>query len=127
MIEKRFKDYENLIREGKTIDVINQFYSDSIVQFENNSDPFTGKEFLMKMELDNLKNVKWISIDLNNVVISSDNEIVWGEMIIDYENNDSQKFRLKEAFQQKWQSGKIIEQRFYYDKMNLNQISLIKN
>lgn len=117
MTEKYFNEYQELLLSGSPLEAIDQFYSESIIQFENSSNGMSGKGYLRNLEHQNLRELKSLNYKITNVVIDREKEIVWGEMVIHFTKDNQKTFSLVEAFQQKWADGKIQEQRFYYDSI----------
>ena len=107
-------EYRFLFENARNLEVIDRFYSDNIVQFENCDEPVVGKENLLKIEKANLENVKILEQKITNFVVDEDRGVVMGEMIIRFNSEQSGKKRLEEAFVQKWSNDRIIYQRFYY-------------
>jgi len=50
-------EYKQLFETGDSLAVIEKFYADNIVQVENNEQPITGKESILKLEQKNIAGV----------------------------------------------------------------------
>ncbi len=113
-VKEAFDDYKYLLESGETLKAMDLFYADKIVHIENSSEPLVGKDFLNKTEIENQKDLKDITFEVNNAVIDEENGKVWGEMIMKFKYKGGPESLLKEAFYQEWENGKIRLIRFYY-------------
>jgi len=113
-LKESFTSFSNLFKLRLTLEAMDQYYHEDIIQIENNGVPLEGKSVLQKLESDKMKEVHSFSIDYYNTVIDEAKEKVWGEIGIRYDHRKSGKKYLKRAFYQKWDKGKIVKQKFYF-------------
>jgi hypothetical protein len=109
------EQFFQLLRAGKTLDAIEQFYDDNAEQTENAETAIKGKTVLRKREQENISRVKWFSIEIPGYVVNEQAGSVMGEMRIKFENTEGRQKLLEQTFVQKWKNGKLTEQRFYYN------------
>jgi hypothetical protein len=114
MLKQNFLRYQTLIEQGKTLEAIEEWYAEEIVQIENTNEPIRGKDVLRQYEAANLAGVNSLSIKVISVVIDEMQGLVLGEMEIKFDSKKSGPQQLNEAFVQRWEKGQIIHQRFYY-------------
>jgi ketosteroid isomerase-like protein len=107
-------EYKMLLENGENLKVIEQFYADDIIQIENNSDPVKGKTEITAFEKSNIEGVNWFEQKIDTLIVDEIQKLVMGEMTILFDSKKMGKKKLQEAFIQKWDSGKITYQRFYY-------------
>jgi ketosteroid isomerase-like protein len=107
----------DLLREGKTIEAIQNYYADNVETRENTAQPVVGKQKHLEMEQRNLKGVNTLQINILTLVIDEVKQIVMGEMDIHFESLKGETMHLEEAFVQHWQHQKITSMRFYYKEI----------
>lgn len=110
-------EFNKFMEEASTLRAIDLFYADYIQQIENNDPPIVGKDHLPALEEKNIANVKWFKIVVERLLIDEENEIVMGELNINFETTSNKNKNLSEAFVQKWELDKICYQRFYYKEI----------
>ncbi len=110
-----FADYRQLFEQGESLEVIERFYADDIIQHENCDKPFAGKDKLLEMEKANLAGVQSLEQHIASFIVDEQHGMMMGEMKIRFQNLKGQWKQLEEAFVQKWKEGKIVYQRFYYN------------
>ncbi len=106
--------YKALMEKGAFLQVIDQYYDETIKQKENTEPAVTGRSTLREMEEKNLDGVHAVELEIISMVIDEEQEMVMGEMLIRFHSKKHGWKKLEEAFVQKWAEGKIINQRFYY-------------
>ena len=109
-----FAHFQALAKQGKSLEIIGLYYSDHIVQYENNVAAYKSKAALLGHETASLAKVNSLEISVQNVVIDEARQMIWGEMANRFELKRGGKKILNEAFFQQWEYGKIVVQKFYY-------------
>jgi hypothetical protein len=51
MLKENFLRFQSLIKQGKTLEAIEDRYAEEIVQIENNNEPIQGKDVLRQYEI----------------------------------------------------------------------------
>jgi sulfate adenylyltransferase subunit 1 len=107
-------DFHDLITSGKTLEAIEKYYADT-VQVQDNSDaPRVGKTLALAHEKGNIERVKYFKINIKSSVSDEMQGLVMGEMLLEFETLKGEVKQMEEAFVQRWESGKIVFERFYY-------------
>ena len=114
LLKSTVKSFQNLLKQDKTLDAIEQFYDAHVQVQENNDPPRIGKATALTHESENLKRTKWMNIEFKSTVIDTKRGLVLGEMQVDFENLKGEKKRLNEAFVQHWKDNKVVFERYYY-------------
>ncbi|MEL6717083.1 MAG: nuclear transport factor 2 family protein [Bacteroidota bacterium] len=109
-----FAHFQALAKQGKSLEIIDLYYSEQIVQYENNVAAYKSKAALLGHETTSLAKVNSLEISVQNVVIDEARQMIWGEMTNRFELKKGGKKILNEAFFQQWEDGKIVVQKFYY-------------
>jgi hypothetical protein len=113
-LSELIKQYKILIEKGESLEAIEKFYDEDIVQIENNSDPVSGKQRLLELEKKNIAGVYSFELRISSMIVDEDLQKVMGEMIVQFDSKKNGKKIIHEAFVQQWRNNKIIQQRFYY-------------
>lgn len=116
-MKSQFQEYLQLLEKGANLEIIDRFYAEDIKQYENTVLAFINKASVRKHEERALKKVDNLKIKVRNVVIDERLQVVWGEMTNEFEDKQKGKRKIVEAFFQKWENGKILEQKFYYKSL----------
>ena len=108
------ESFQTLVKAGKTLEAIAQYYADDIHIQENNEAPRVGKQAMLIREKGLLDGLKWIKFDIPSSVIDEEKGLVLGEMQIEFETLKGETKQINEAFVQHWKDGKVVFERFYY-------------
>lgn len=106
--------YKALMEKGAFLQVVDKYYHENIKQKENNETSVKGRAALREMEEKNLEGVHAVELEIPSMIIDEVQSMVMGEMLIRFHSKKHGWKKLEEAFVQKWESDKIIYQRFYY-------------
>jgi ketosteroid isomerase-like protein len=103
----------SMIAEGRIMEAMNEFYDDDVIMSENDGEPTVGLEPNLAREQDFVDNTRWYGAELKDVVVNGDVAMVrWW---LDFHNaNYGQRLAFHQVAYQRWQDGKIVEERFYY-------------
>ena len=108
------ESFQTLVKAGKTLEAIAQYYADDIHIQENNEAPRVGKQAMLIREKGLLDGLKWIKFDIPSSIIDEEKGLVLGEMQIEFETLKGETKQINEAFVQHWKDGKVVFERFYY-------------
>ena len=117
MLKQTFANYKTQLENGELLQVIETYYADDMVQVENDNAPILGKAALTQMEIKSLAGVHSVEIKIPIWLVDDQQGLVMGEMINSFDSKKMGKQVLTEAFLQRWVEGKIIFQKFYYNKV----------
>jgi hypothetical protein len=112
-LRHRVDTLNTMIQQGRIMDAMNEFYGAEVVMSENDADATIGLEANLGREQDFVDNTQWHGLELKDVVIDGDTAMVRWWM--DFTNaHYGQRLAFTQVAFQKWQDGKIVEERFYY-------------
>ena len=113
-IQPRLQDLLNCIRQGKIFEAYNEFYDTNTVMQENANPPTKGLVANIEREKQFLSGVKeWKGF--NVTASGAGDNVTFYEAAVDYVTTTGQYMHLEQVSVAKWQNGKIIHERFYYD------------
>lgn len=113
-LEERLHDLQNFIREGLILEALQRFYDPQVTMEDNNEPPTVGLAANMAREQQFLESVKeWLGFEVRSEAVGRD--VTMYEAVYDFITTDGRRVHLEQVDVAKWKSGKIVEQRFYYD------------
>ena len=109
------QDLNEKILTGKVMEGFEKYYAEDVVMQENNDSPFIGKDFNRKREIEFLGSVaEWHSGKLEASAISGDTS--FGQWFMDVTFKNGHRVTSTQVAVRKWKDGKIIHERFFYNK-----------
>ncbi|MBD2460240.1 nuclear transport factor 2 family protein [Oscillatoria sp. FACHB-1407] len=109
-----FADIQNLLSQGKAMDIFEKYYADNVVMQENNAPATVGKEANRARELDFFNNVvEFRKAELKGVAFGDD--LIISEWDLDYTHKEWGSLTYTQVAVQRWQDGKVVHERFYYN------------
>jgi ketosteroid isomerase-like protein len=112
-LRHRVNTLNTMIKQGRIMDAMNEFYADDVVMAENDAEPTVGLEANLVREREFVDNTQWHGLELEDVVIDGDTVMVRWWM--DFTNRSyGQRLAFTQVAVQKWRDGKIVDERFYY-------------
>ena len=107
------------IGTGKILEAMEAFYAENAQMQENKNAPCVGLTANIEREKQFLAQVKDFHAFGANAVGVDGGENGTGtalvESYMEFTNQEDQKVRLEQVSVQKWENGKIVHERFYYD------------
>ena len=107
------------IGTGKILEAMEAFYAEDTQMQENKNAPCVGLAANIEREKQFLAQVKDFHAFGANAVGVDGGENGTGtalvESYMEFTNQEDQKVRLEQVSVQKWENGKIVHERFYYD------------
>ncbi|MBK7403156.1 MAG: nuclear transport factor 2 family protein [Phycisphaerales bacterium] len=106
------------IKTGKILEAMDRFYADDLTMQENRQPPTKGKSANIEREKQFLAQVKeWKSTEILAVATegSLDDGVSFVEYAFEFINTAGQPVRYEQASVQRWNRGRIVSERFYYD------------
>ena len=112
-VRQRVDTLNTMIQQGRIMEAMNEFYADDVVMSENDAEATIGLEANLAREQNFVDNTQWHGLELKDVVVDGDTSMVrWW---LDFTNpNYGQRLAFTQVAYQKWNDGKIVEERFYY-------------
>jgi hypothetical protein len=112
--QERFADFINYLKQSKMLESFEEFYADNIIMQENLNEPTVGKDANRQRELDFMNNVKeWKSFNITAAAASDTHSFY--ESDFSAITQDDQLVNYQQVSVQRWENGKIVHERFYYD------------
>lgn len=106
------------VEAGRIPEAIEEFYGEAAVMQENRQPPTVGRAANLERERAFAASVdRWHEVRARAVAVDGDQVSI--EWVFDYTTKDGQRIRMEEIAQQRWQDGRILHERFYYDSAAL--------
>jgi hypothetical protein len=110
------KGFRSLLEQGKTLELIEQFYAEDVCVFENRELARAGREKCLAYERKALaKQPRPPEIHVRSSAVDEAAGVSFFELVLRFIGPDGRPARLEEVAVQKWHAGKISEERFYYE------------
>jgi ketosteroid isomerase-like protein len=109
------KDLNEKILTGKALEAFDQYYADDVVMQENSDAPFVGKEFNRKREIEFFSSIaEWHGGSVEATAVNGDTS--FGQWSMDVTFKNGYRAAMNQVAVRKWKDGKIIHERFFYNK-----------
>ena len=103
------------VLSGKALEAFEQYYADDVVMQENSDAPRVGKDANRKAEIDFFSSLE--AFHEGKVVSSAVNgDVSFGEWFMDVTFKGGHRLKLAQTAVRRWKDGKIVHERFYYQK-----------
>lgn len=114
--KEKISEMYGMLGQGQGMEAFEKFYHDDVTMIEATGDVRRGKEANREFEKNWYSNVESMNDGgVNAITVDEDNGITMVETWMDVTFKDGNRMKMEEVARQKWQDGKIIEERFYYD------------
>jgi hypothetical protein len=113
---ERVLSFIRLVEGGQSLDSMRQFYSPDVMIFENRELARAGLDACLAFESKMLASqpavpsAKAVSFAADDATATS-----FVEWLIRFTSKSGRPMRLEEVAVQKWERGKIVQERFYYE------------
>ncbi len=112
-LKHRVDTLNTMIQQGRIMEAMEEFYSDNVVMAENDAEPTVGLAANLEREQAFVNNTQWHGLELKDVVVDGNTSMVRWWM--DFTNSEyGQRLAFTQVAYQRWEDGKIAEERFYY-------------
>jgi ketosteroid isomerase-like protein len=109
------RELNAMIQKGEILPAFEKYYADDVVMQENSEPPCNGKLANRAREENFVGSVAQVhDIKLVNSAINGD--IAFSEWLLDLTFKGGQRAQLAQAAVRRWKDGKVIHERFYYNK-----------
>jgi ketosteroid isomerase-like protein len=114
-LAKQVKEFVELVTTGQTVESMERFYSEDVNVFENRELARSGRaicvaeEARLRAAQPSPPRVRALKIAVNEA-----DGVAFIEWIFRFTSPEGRPLRLEEVAVQKWEHGRIIEERFYY-------------
>ena len=109
------KKLDDAVLAGKALEAFDELYAEDVVMQENSDAPFVGKAFNRQREIDFFSSVAEIH---SAAVLSSaaGDDVSFSEWEMEGTLKNGYRFKLNQVAVRRWKDGKIVHERFYYQK-----------
>lgn len=109
------REFVALCEQGQTLRAIEAYYAEDVVVFENYERARSGRQACLSYERDALARMKEPSrLRAKAHAVDAVAGVVFLEWEIRFVGDDQRPMRLDEVSVQRWNKGRIVEERFYY-------------
>jgi len=113
-LQQRLNDLLGYIRQGKIIEAMNEFYDKDTVMQDNANPPTKSLAANIEREKQFLSGVKeWKGFNVTATGIGDN--VTFYECTMDFIATSGQAVHMEQVSVGKWNNGKIVHERFYYD------------
>jgi hypothetical protein len=113
--EQLDRELNQLILSGKAMEGFERFYHDNVRMQENTDPPTVGKDANRKREEEFFSSVEeFHEAELRSTAV--DGQTSLSEWLLDVTLKDAGRVRLEQVAVRQWQDGKVVDERFYYNK-----------
>jgi ketosteroid isomerase-like protein len=107
----------DLVRKGQFMDAFEKYYSEDVVMQENNDPPKVGKTQNRTAEKEFLDSVEAVhETQIKNVAFDPNKNVVMIQEYMDLTLKGMGRVKMEEIAVQTWRDGKIVEERFFYNR-----------
>ncbi|HSE60411.1 MAG TPA: ester cyclase [Nitrospiraceae bacterium] len=113
-LQQRLQGLLDHIRNGKIIEAMNEFYDRDTVMQDNANPPTKGLAANIEREKQFLNGVKeWKGFTVK--ASAAGDNVTFYECMMDFIATNGQPVHMEQVSVAKWNNGKIVQERFYYD------------
>ena len=103
------------ILSGKALEAFEQYYAEDVVMQENSDEPRKGKDVNRKAEQEFFSSLA--SFNDGKLLSSAVNgDVTFGEWFMDVTFKGGQNAKMSQVAVRRWKDGKLVHERFYYQK-----------
>lgn len=114
-VEQLDRQLNDDVLSGKAMEAFEKYYDDDIVMQENSDEPRRGKAANRKAEEDFFASVeKWNSGACTASAVNGN--VSFSEWEYDLTFKGGKRVKMNQVAVRHWKNGKIVSERFYYDK-----------
>jgi hypothetical protein len=113
-LQQRLNDLFGYIRQGKIVEAMSEFYDKETVMQDNANPPTVGQAANVEREKQFLSGVKeWKGFNVTASAVGDN--VTFYECSLDFIATSGQPVHMEQVVVAKWNNGKIVHERFYYD------------
>jgi ketosteroid isomerase-like protein len=114
-VQELDKQLNDDVLSGKAMEAFEKYYADDVVMQENSEEPRKGKAANRKVEEEFFASVE--AFNGGSVVSSAVNgDVTFSEWEYDLTFKGGKRVKMNQVAVRHWKNGKIVSERFYYDK-----------
>ena len=106
---------DDMILSGKALEAFDELYAEDVTMQENSDAPFVGKALNRTREIEFFSSIRELH---SAVVLSSavNGNVSFSEWGMDLTFKNGYRAKLSQTAVRRWEDGKIMNERFYYNK-----------
>jgi len=113
-LQQRLNDLFGYVRQGKIIEAMKEFYDKDTMMQDNANPPTKGLAANIEREKQFMSGVKeWKGFNVTASAVGDD--VTFYACNLDSIATSGQPVHMEQAVVSKWENGKIVHERFYYD------------
>jgi ketosteroid isomerase-like protein len=114
-VQELDKQLNDDVLSGKIMDAFEKYYADDVVMQENAEEPRVGKAANRKAEEEFMSSVE--AFNGGSVKASAVNgDVSFSEWEMDITFKGGKRVKMEQVAVRKWKNGKIVNERFFYNK-----------
>ncbi len=109
------QDLNQKILTGKALEAFDKYYADDVVMQENTDAPFIGKALNRQREVEFFDSIaEWHGGSVAETAVNGDT--TFGVWTLDLTFKNGYRYKNTQVAVRKWKDGKIVSERFFYQK-----------
>jgi ketosteroid isomerase-like protein len=114
-VQELDKQVNDAVLSGKAMEAFEKYYADDVVMQENSDEPRVGKNVNRKAEEEFFASVEaWNGGACTASAVNGD--VSFSEWEYDLTFKGGHRTKMNQVAVRRWQDGKIVHERFYYNK-----------
>jgi hypothetical protein len=116
-IESHVNDLLAMVGKGQMLEAFEKYYAEDVVMQENNEPPRVGKKVNREFEIQFLGSIEAMhGGDVKNIAINEKTGVAMIQSWMDVTMKGAGRYQMEEVAVQQWKNGKIVHEKFYYNK-----------
>ncbi len=113
-VKELVEDLTKMIGEGKMLEAFEKYYADNVVMQENETTPRVGKDVNREYEKAFVSGI--VEVHGSKIIgVATGDDYATVESFMDVTHKDWGRIARTQVSVQKWENGKIVNEKFYYD------------
>jgi ketosteroid isomerase-like protein len=108
-------ELDKMVSEGQLLDAFEKFYADDVVMQENSDEPRKGKDANREYEKKFVGSVETVH-GIHLLSSAVEGGAAFSEWVFDVTFKGGQRTKLEQAAVRRWKDGKVVHERFYFNK-----------
>ena len=109
------QELNQMVLNGKALEAFDKFYADDVEMQENADPPFQGKAVNRKREEEFFASLdQFHGAEVRASAVADG--VSFSEWMMDVTFKGGQRIKLEQVAVRRWKDGKIVKERFYYNK-----------
>lgn len=116
-LEKNVMALLEMAGSGQMLEAFEKFYAENIVMQENSEEPRVGKKLNREFEqefMDSIEEVHYSGV--KNIAFNHETNVAMIQYSMDASFKGIGRMQMEEVAVQQWKDGKIIHERFFYNR-----------